>query len=91
MRGNEIVNGQAVRCYFNSNIGGIDPWTVVYMDQRESSFQHHNVYACVGLSGHSGARLGRHLGKRIPFSDIEAGLRQTVENDLSEAAITRAA
>ena len=56
-----------------------DRWTVVYPWDGQNC-----ICACVGLSGHSTARLGSHLGKRTPSSAIPEALLRTVQRDLDE-------
>ena len=86
IRGNEIVNGQAVRCYFNPGAGCLT--TVVYMDQPEHEPR---TFRSIDSNRHGTARCGRHLGRRVLFALIPSYLKQAVEDDLSEAAITRTA
>ena len=82
VRGNETFNGHSIRCYQLStkNYLAWDNYTVVYVDQPESAV---NTFACVGLSGHGAAKIGRHLGKRIAFSDLPDALRAVVWADLA--------
>ena len=56
-----------------------DRWTVVYPWDGANC-----ICACVGLSGHSTARLGSHLGTRAPSSAMPEALRRTVQRDLDE-------
>ena len=85
MRGNEVVNGQAIQCYeirvCKGETPGFDRWTVVYIDQPERAV---NTFACVGMSRHSACMIGPHLGTRIPFSELPLGLQCSVVNDTSE-------
>lgn len=89
MRGNETIqvsnqlpSGKYahVRCYDNTSFP-LDRYTVVYMD-RSPEQAARGLYESVGLC-HCEARLGKHLGKRIPFAELPEGLRRTVLNDLS--------
>lgn len=83
----EYSNGQRIACYDN---GGrtVDRFTVVYLDQPEKE---RGVFSCVGMSAnpfhaqgfgqHSSAMVGRHLGKRIPFSKLPPYCQQLVRQD----------
>ena len=82
----ERVNGQRVRCY-DYGCTCADRYTVVYLDQPE----HDDLFACVGMSAspfhpqgigqHSAAKVGRHLGKQIPFASLPEDCRKLVEQD----------
>ena len=85
----ERVNGQRIAVYDNGKSG--DRYTVVYLDSPEG----YNLYHCVGMSGapfwpqgvcqHGLAKLGRHLGKRIPFATLPEDCRKVVERETQEA------
>lgn len=75
----ESINGVRFRCYVLPG-SGFDRWTVVYVDQRESA---PGTFACVGMSGHSSAMLGKHLGKRVWLSAMPESLRAVVAADCS--------
>lgn len=76
--GNSVPSGDwaTVRVYDN---GGktIDRYAVIFIDQPGSEV---NTFECVGMSRdvtspqgfyqHSICKLGRHLGKRIPFTEL---------------------
>jgi len=81
-----------IRCYDGGDAGRwIDRYTVVYMDQPEST---PGCFTCVGMSAHpfhpqgfgqhSSAKVGRHLGKRIKFEDLPADCQKLVKMDLDE-------
>lgn len=84
----EIINGQRIRCHDN---GGetIDRYTVVYLNQPEHQV---NTFTCLamnaapfhpqGFGQHSSAMLGRHLGKRIAFTDLPADCQKLVNRNL---------
>lgn len=74
---NELVNGKKIRCYVMPG-DGFDRWTVVYPDQAESR---PGTFACVGMSGHSSAMLGRHLGRRVKLAELPASLQGVVRAD----------
>lgn len=75
-----------IRCFDHPDY--VDRYTVVYLDQPEGN----GLYACVGMSGapfhpqgfcqHSTCRLGKHLGKRITFSNLPADCQALVKQDL---------
>jgi hypothetical protein len=93
VRGNEIVNGQRIRCYDNGG-ASFDRYTVVYMDAPENK---PGTFQCVGMSErpfhpqgfgqHSSAMLGGHLGRRVRFADLPDDCRQVVEQDTKADAI----
>lgn len=88
---NEIILGKPIRCYDN---GGktADRYTAVYMDEPEDP---HNrwTYACLamnrypfhpqGIGIHGIAMIGKHLGKRIRFTDLPADCQKVVTRDLT--------
>jgi hypothetical protein len=79
MRGDEVIHGgNRIRCYDNGK--GWDRFTVVYLDRPELLV---NTFMSVGMSGHSTARLGKHLGKRIPFIALPDSLQRVVWNDFA--------
>lgn len=47
-----------------------DPLTVVFLNQPKASTADPYAFACVGLSGHSTAHRGEHLGRRVKFADL---------------------
>jgi hypothetical protein len=83
----EKVNNSRIRCYDN---GGetCDRYTVVYIDEPE---RQQGTFAAVGMNAepfhpqgfgqHCSAMLGRHLGKRIPFTSLPADCQQLVKQD----------
>jgi hypothetical protein len=75
----ERINGTRVKCYALKE-GTPDRFTVVYPDEPDSTIDS-RFRACVGLTGHGSALMGRHLGKRIPFAELPESLKQTVEMD----------
>ena len=87
MRGNEIVSGHRIRCYDNGKTA--DHFTVVYMDWREGEY-----FQTVGMSSlpfhpqgvgqHCEAKIGKHLGKRIPFASLPEDCQKLVLQDLEE-------
>ncbi len=87
IRGNEIINGQRIRCYDNGG-ASFDRYTVVYMDCPENA---PGMFQCVGMSErpfhpqgfgqHSSAMIGGHLGRRILLADLPADCRRLVERD----------
>lgn len=77
----ERINGTRIKCYATPDNGkDFDRFTVVYPTIKENN----NCVACVGLSGHSTAMIGRHLGKRVPFASLPDSLKRAVELDTSE-------
>jgi hypothetical protein len=75
--GDEIVGNTRVQCYVSPG-DGPDRWTVVYPDQPETKPK---TFACVGMSGHSSAMLGRHLGKRVKLAELPESLQGVVRAD----------
>jgi hypothetical protein len=79
------LGGHPMKIYDN---GGktIDRYTVVFLDQCENKLD--RVYACLGMNGvpfhpqgfcqHSDAVVGKHLGKRIRFSELPADCQKAV-------------
>lgn len=88
----EKVNGHPIACYDSGPNNGADRYTVVYLNCPEL----HGCFQCVGMSAapfhpqgigqHSAAKLGRHLGRRIKFSELPADCQQVVINDTKEGA-----
>lgn len=88
---NEIVAGQPIRCYDSGETSGPDRYTVVFMD-RKLFVANPGMYAMVGMSGapfhpqgigqHCEGKLGKHLGKRIPFASLPEDCRTLVLRDL---------
>lgn len=75
----EQINGTRIKCYAQPDKPGhFDRFTVVYVGQKENNRGH---ISCVGLSGHGGCVVGRHLGKRVPFASLPDSLKRTVEFD----------
>jgi hypothetical protein len=84
----EKVNGQPIICYDNGGRSA-DRYTVVYLDSPE---RRPNTYGCLGMNHepfhpqgigmHSTAMVGRHLGKRIPFSTLPPDCQKAVLQDL---------
>ena len=83
----ERINGHRVRCYDN---GGktCDRFTAVYLDSPES--QPGTFYALgaserpfhpQGFGQHCAAALGRHLGRRVAFSDLPADVQRAIRQD----------
>jgi hypothetical protein len=80
------VSPKNIRCYDN---GGktMDQYCVVYMDQPEGNgFQsvcmNSAPFHPQGIGMHGIAKPGRHLGKRIKFSDLPKDCRVLVRQDL---------
>jgi hypothetical protein len=74
---------------FDSGGDGFDRYTVVYLfdpQPRNHGPSGKPLYACVGLSGHGDATLGRHLGREIDPGLLPLGLRRTVARDLAAYA-----
>lgn len=80
----EIIAGHPIRCYESTtdDVASWDRYTVVYMDQPE----HSGLLGSVGLSGHSAAQEGQHLGKRIAFISLPGHLQNIVRADFIEDA-----
>ena len=84
-------NLKSVRCYDN---GGktFDRFTVVYLDYPERG---RNIYSARGMSENPThpqgfgqgctAQLGRHLGKRIAFSELPEACRKVVLADIAQS------
>lgn len=83
----ETVHGVPVRCYAQAS--GLDRFTVAFLGVAYTS-KNPALVQCVGLSGHSGAMLGRHLGRRVPFRSLPAALRRVVVSDCREIRRTAA-
>jgi hypothetical protein len=76
-----------VKIYDNGG-KSFDRYTAVYTDQKERS----GLFTCLGMSEHpfhpqgfgqhSTAQLGRHLGKRIEFSELPADCQKAVLQDI---------
>jgi len=91
MRGNEIVNGQPIRCYDNMGRTA-DRYTVVFMNRNYIRETGRNLYPCLGMSGapfhpqgiaqHSDCMLGQHLGKRVPFASLPEDCQKAVRQDM---------
>lgn len=83
---------RTIRCYDN---GGktADRYTVVYLREPESRFSVPKTFAEVGMSPNPfhpqglgqncTARPGKHLGKRISFSDLPKDCQTLVLTDLN--------
>lgn len=86
-----------IRVYDNGG-KSIDRYTVVFMDEPSTQT---NCWNCVGMSHdvtspqgfyqHSECKLGRHLGKRIPFAELPATHQSRILDELKEGAATRKA
>lgn len=80
----ERVNGHRVRCYDN---GGFDRFTAVYLDRPEGpgTFQalgaSERPFHPQGFGQHCAAALGRHLGRRVAFSDLPADVQRAILRD----------
>lgn len=82
-----------VRCYDNGGRSA-DRYTVVYMDDLED--KRRNLYSCIGMNDrpfhpqgigmHGTAQPGKHLGKRVKFSELPADCQKAVLQDLDETA-----
>lgn len=80
----ELINGTRIKCYAQPDKPGhFDRFTVVYPDEKYSNDP--RLVPCAGLSGHGGAMIGRHLGKRVPFASLPEQLKRTVEMDTAVA------
>ena len=89
MRGNEIISGKPIRCYDCAG-KAVDHFTVVYMSDKNE----YGDYEAVGMSAepfhpqgvgqHCTAKIGKHLGKRIPFNTLPADCQRLVLRDLTE-------
>jgi hypothetical protein len=89
-RGDELVNGQPVRVYDSE--GEVDRYTVVFMD-TPACRENPKLLCCLGMNGspfhpqgigqHSGAMIGRHLGKRIRFADLPEDCQKLTLRDLT--------
>lgn len=89
MRGIEIVNGQAVRCYeLPEQQNNAERWTILYVDQPIRSNSNPGFH-CLTPAGRSTCKPGKHLGKRVQFDSLPEPLRIAVENDLCSAEVTR--
>ena len=85
----EIVLNQRIACYDD---GGktYDRYTVVYLEQPENK---PFIFAAVGMSAepfhqqglgqHCAAKPGKHLGRRIRFSDLPDDCKKLVLRDLT--------
>ena len=88
MRTSGIEGIMNIKCYDN---GGetVDRYTVVYLDYPEKEPA---TFSAVGMSGqpfhpqgfgqHCAAMPGKHLGKRIKFSDLPKDCQTLVKSDL---------
>ena len=89
MRMSKLTEVLPIKCYDNGGLS-IDRYTVVFLNQSEGgnlfSALAMNAYpfAPQGFGLHCSAALGRHLGKRIAFSDLPPDCQKAVRNDLGE-------
>jgi len=86
---NEIVQGFKIRCYDN---GGktADRYTVVYLNLPENRY---NTFLCIGMNhepfhpqgiGMYGSAVpGKHLGKRIAFTELPPDCQAVVLQDIT--------
>ena len=84
----ERIRGHRVRCYDNDGRSA-DRYTVAYLDAPE----HSGTVTCLsmdarpfhpqGIGMHSTCVVGRHLGRRIRFSELPEDCRRAVEQDLT--------
>ncbi len=83
----ERVHGILVRCFALPESEGPDRWTAVYPEHFYNELLYgREMVDCVGLSGHSGGRLGPHLGRRVLLAELPESLRQVVMADCEEMA-----
>lgn len=78
-----------IRCYDNGG-ESIDRYTVVYLDHPEA---YPGTFAAVGMNAspfhpqgfgqHTTAIPGKHLGRRIAFSNLPTDCQRLVMQDLS--------
>jgi hypothetical protein len=83
----EKIQGHPIACYDNGGRSA-DRYTVVYLDAPERP----GLFACIGMDDrpfhpqgigmHATAMPGRHLGKRVRFSDLPADCQKAVLQDL---------
>ena len=83
----ERINGHPIKCYDSPKFG--DRYTVVFLDQPERG----GMFVCLGMSErpfhpqgigqHSAAQLGRHLGKRVAFTDLPNDCQKAVLQEWS--------
>jgi len=84
----ERILGHRVHCYDNGGRSA-DRYTVAYLDVPER----YGEVACLGMNDrpfhpqgicmHSSCVVGRHLGRRIRFSELPEDCRKAVEQDLT--------
>lgn len=86
---NEIILGKPIRCYDNGDRSA-DRYTVVYMFCPERAYRsysaigmNHEPFHPQGIGMHCAAVPGKHLGKRIRFSDLPADCQKAVTQDLT--------
>ena len=87
MHGNELIEGHLIKVYDDGG-RSIDRYTVVFMDKPAHSFICGRSFSCLamnrapfhpqGFCQHSEARIGSHLGKRIPFESLPEDCRKAV-------------
>lgn len=81
-----------VRIYDAGN-STCDRYTVVYMDEPEMAGGYDNCYSCLAMSSdpfsplgfcqHSTAMPGRHLGRRIKFTELPQDCQKALLQDRS--------
>ena len=81
-----------VRC-FDSEGKAADRYTVVFLKNKERWTSDGWLYGCLAMNGwpfhpqgfcqHSTAVLGRHLGKKIPFTSLPLDCQKAVFMDLN--------
>ena len=86
---NTSINGHSIRCFESPKGKNIewDRWTIVYMDTLgKAVIGRPELYECVGMSGHSSAMYGPHLGNLVAFESIPESLQRVVIADCENAA-----
>lgn len=90
--GNSLPSGDwaTVRVYDNSGKTR-DRYTVVFIDRPtievntwECVAMSHDITSPQGFYQHSVCKLGRHLGKRIPFAELPSEHRKRIIQELRE-------
>jgi hypothetical protein len=90
----EMIDGKPIRVY-DSGEKIPDRYTVVFMNRADYGYSLlEDLYPCLGMSAlpfhpqgiaqHSDCRLGKHLGKRIPFASLPEDCQKAVRQDLAQ-------
>ena len=86
---NEIILGRPIRCYDNGGRSA-DRYTAVYLFSPERAYRSYSAVGMddrpfhpQGIGMHCAAVPGKHLGKRIRFTDLPIDCQKAVTQDLT--------